>query len=252
MTSWLEAKKIASEVKSNSIFLKLGDGDKIIGALVGEPEMRELFYDKEKKRFEKWTKLHADAGKQQTIHWKANFYSIADKSMKIWEMSNDTFKDVVALIEKYGPNRAIEVKREGSGNKSVYRALPEKEDISPELAAEIAKAEKHDLKKDDDDESTDMSSHDKKANGASGAATNAPGGSDAPATITKEQAKPMIERLKVVEKAKLEKFLETFKVAKIGQVLASDHAKALAFIDELEGKKAAPPVEQTNDPFAED
>jgi hypothetical protein len=176
--------------------------------------------------------------------------------MQIWEMSNDTFKDVVALIEKYGPNRPIEVKREGTGTKTVYRALPEKDDISADLAAEIAKAEKHDLKKDDDDESTDMSSHDKKANGANGAATaatNAPGGSDAPATITKEQAKPLADRIKVLEKAKIDKFLETFKVAKIKDVLATDYAKACALVDELEGKKAAPPPAAVEvDPFADD
>lgn len=250
--SWGKAQERAENHKGNGIFVRLADdGDKVVVAFCGEPYIRELVWNQKTNQYDDFTPEHEKAGQKSTPRYVLNVFDKIEKAMKVMEFSNITFKDVLKVKDKYGLDKKFfEVERSGKkgDTKTSYTILPD-DPIDDDFRKLIAAAKLHDLAKigrDDGDEQTDMSSHDKKSNGKA-PATNAPGGSDAPAIITADDASALIARLKPLDKAKIEEFLKRFKVAKVKELRASDLADAKKQLDEWEGKGAQAPTEV--DPF---
>jgi hypothetical protein len=250
--SWDVAETRAANHKSGGTFLKIEDKEKVVLAFIGEVVIRDIWYNKVTSKYEDWTAEHEKAGKKPTPHYLANVYVPKEDAVMVIEMSNATFKEVIKVKKKYGLDKKLfEVEREGTAKDTSYTILPD-DDLSDKIRAKIETHKLHDLKNlrdDEGDASTDMSSHDKKANGAT-PATNAKGGSDEAPTITNEQFVFLRDRLKVLEKAKIDAFQTKFKISQIKKVLASDYAAAAAYVDELEGKKPGAATQEEVDPFS--
>lgn len=250
MATWEETEKHAEEYKGGGNFIKLEDKEKIVFVPLGNPEIEEQVWKDGKSS--PFTEEHKKAGVKPRVSYTLNAFVPDIGEVKILQMSNTAFKDFLNLKRKYGLEKyMIEMQRHGVGkNDTTYTFLPDKE-ISVELRKQMAALALHDLKQAKDDDSTNMSSADKKANGHAGAATpatNAKGGSDAPPTITLDQAKALVDRLRLLDKEKQGKFLQAMKTEKVKELPASMHAEALKYLDELEGKTtASPPAER--DPF---
>ncbi len=250
MSGWDTAQE-RSKKAGEGIFIRLADdGDKFVGAFVGEPDVRELIWSEKKGTYEDFDpKVHE--GKQSTPKFKLNVFVPAEGKMKVFEMNNQTFKDVLKVKDKYGLDKWLfEVSRCGKkgDTKTSYTVLPETK-IDDTVAKQIAEAKLHDLKKTHDDAadaSTDMNSHDK----AKAAATNGTAAAPASTTIPIEEAQAMVARLKVLPREKLQAFLAKFGVQQVKAIKAGDLAAAKAMLDELEGKPATSAAAAEVDPFA--
>lgn len=253
MTTWDEAKKRSDEGAGPGIFIRLADdGDKFVGAFVGEPHLRDLVWDQKTNRYRDITAEDKAAGIKPSPRYILNVYVPAEKALKIYEMNNNTFKAIINVREKFNLTEwYFEVKRNGKKNdtKTTYQILPETKIPNDDLKA-IAGLKLHDLKKarDDGDASTDLNSHDNKGatNGAA-AAPATPAAPTEPEAISAETALAVVTRLKALPKEKVQEYLTTFNVKTIKATRKSDEAKALAFLDTAEGKPAASPEA---DPFA--
>jgi hypothetical protein len=259
--SWDTAKKRADEPSGAGIFVRLADdNDKVTGAFIGEPHVRELIWDTKLDRYRDYTPADKAASEKSTPKFALNFFVPAEKGVKIIEMNQKTFQDVCTLKDKYGLDKFFfEVTRHGKkgDTKTTYQILPDAQMTEADLAT-IKGSKLHDLVKasNANDANTDLNSHDAKAaapngatNGTNGAHAAAPAQSPAADEfIGTETALAMVTRLKAMPKAKLDEFLARFGIKTIKTIKKSDTDAALAFLDSLEGKAPAAQVEQ--DPFA--
>ncbi len=265
MATWEDAKKRSEETKAGQ-YLKLADNaDKFIGAFVGDPDFREYCFNEKTSKYDAWTAEHEAAGKNKITRYLLNVYVLKigngkdmkdvpeAEAVKIWECNNKAFTDVCKVKEKFGLDvYFFEVERSGKkgDSKTSYSVLP---DIKIDDAKKklIAAGKLHDLAQaaSDADESTDLSSHDKKgANGTAGASTPAPAAAHAAApasdTIDPETSSRIIGRLKALPKEKIDAFLARFGIAQIKLLKRADVPTAETWLSDAEGKPAA------IDPFA--
>lgn len=272
MSSWDDAKKKNEEAKAaGGQFLRLQDhGDKFVGAFLGDPHTLDFVWDEKAGRYSPWTKEAEAAGAKKTTRYSLNVFVLkmgqgkelkpvpAAEALKVWECNNQTFTDVLKVRDKYGLDVWLfEVERNGKkGNsKTTYSVLPDTK-IDADLKKILDAQKLHDLTKvKDDDEETDMGSHEKgkangAANGATAAATPAPAAAAAPAPqpspndpIDADTAGKLIGRLKPLPKEKIESFLKEFDIKRVKDLPRNKLSAAEAFVATLEGS-AAP------DPFA--
>lgn len=265
MASWEEAQKRSDDAKAaGGTFLRLAEhGDKFIGAFVGTPHFHDFVWNPAKEQYDAWDKEAEAAGKKKVTRYSINVYALKTGSgktlaavppaecVKIWECNNQTFQDILKVKDKYGLDTwFFEVERNGKkgDSKTTYSILPETK-IDPEQIKIIAGLKLHDLSKaTDDDAATDMSSHDKKANGTSSAAAPAPASNTAatpaaPPTIDGDTSSKLIGRLKTLPREKIDEFLKRFEIKQVKGLKQSDLAGAEAWITAQEAATAAP------DPF---
>ena len=259
MTTWDKAKEAADKPMGSGIFIRLAnDGDKFVGAFVGEPHIREIIWEQAKGSYRDMTPADTAANVTPTQRFILNVYVPAEKAMKVFEMNQKTFQGLLGAREKFSfSSWYFEVKRNGKAKdaKTTYQILPETQ-IDAEGAKAIAACKLHDLKQTKDEggnADTDLGSHDKaKTNGAHTNGTTAPATPAAPVEeyISPETALAIVTRLKALPKEKVASYLETFAVKTIKTTKKSDEAKALAFVDTLEGKVPAPAAAAPEaDPF---
>lgn len=260
--SWNTAKE-RSDQSGPTVFIRLAeDGDKFVGAFVGEPHIRELVWNTKTNKYEDFTAEHAKEGKTATPRYMLNVFIPGDEAkktppqMKIFEANNATFKDIIKVREKYGLEKFFfEVERNGKkgDTKTSYTILPETQIDAAQLAL-ISSMKLNDLTKSRSEDSgdtaeTNMQSHDAAKNGAA-----APAAGAAPADepcVTQEESQAIIARLKVLPKEKLDSFMTKFGVKQIKLLKAKDLPLALATLDGLEGKPpAAAAAPDPVDPFA--
>jgi hypothetical protein len=236
---WETAEKRSKEIGSG-IFVQLtDDGDAVICAILGDPEIFDMIWDAKLERTRAFTAEDKAAGKTASTRYAFNCYVPSENTVKILKVNNATFKLIAGIknkpsigLDKY----YLEIKRNGKkkDTKVTYGVLPERE--IPEADRAMFKTLKlHDLLKseEEDDEQTDLSSHDK-ANSAS--ATAAPAASPPPDVISAEQRTSIIARLKVLSPDVPRVFLAKFGVQTVGTLPASRLQEALAELTKLEGK----------------
>lgn len=127
------------------IFIRLAaNGDKVVGAFVGEPFAREVVWTGE--RYETFDPaVHTD--KRPSLRVMLNFFVPAESDMKVIEGSTVWFKDVLKVRGKYGLDKWLfEIERHGDAGdpKTTYSIMPE-EKIDDAMRARIRDAEAHDL-----------------------------------------------------------------------------------------------------------
>ena len=147
-TSWETAKEMADQHSSaNTIFVRLvNDGDKIVGAFVGDPYCREVIWTGE--RYERFDPDDlVNTGNRVSLRVAFNLYIPAEDRVKIFDGGLIFFNDVIKIREKYGVAEWLfEIERHGQPKdvKTTYSVLPE-EKIGGDLRSRIAAAEMYDL-----------------------------------------------------------------------------------------------------------
>lgn len=133
----------------SGLFVRLAnDGDKIIGAFVGEPYAREVHWGGE--RYEKCQGdgcPHCAGGKRPSLRVMLNFFVPDEGEMKIIEGGTAWFKDVLKVRDKYGLDKWLfEIVRHGDDGdpKATYSILPERQ-IDTEMWTRIQSADLHDI-----------------------------------------------------------------------------------------------------------
>lgn len=258
MSGWDTAEKRAKE--SQSIFVKLeNDGDTVVVAFLGEPHVREVWWNEPAGTFEDFTDAHAKAGKTPSAKFKLNVFNKETQKAQILEVNAGTMTTIGGCRAKYGLEKFwFEVKRNGKkgDTKTVYSVLPDKEIAADELKM-LKDVKLHDLAKTSDagpaGGKADMGSHDKKpgTNGTTSAATPAPAAPPAASeVISAEKSAELVARLKIKPQEKIKEFLGKFAIAQVKALKTSDLATAEALLNEWEGKAAAPAAEASVDPFA--
>jgi hypothetical protein len=146
LNAWESASRLADEhTNQGGIFIRLAaNGDKVVGAFVGEPFAREVVWTGE--RYETFDPaVHTD--KRPSLRVMLNFFVPAESGMKVIEGGTVWFKDVLKVRDKYGLDKWLfEIERHGDAGdpKTTYSILPE-EKIDDAMRARIRDAEAHDL-----------------------------------------------------------------------------------------------------------
>jgi hypothetical protein len=286
---WDKARETAASHKGGGMFARLeNDKDKISGYYVGDPVSRSIYWDPTTNQSRPYTEEDKKSGKKEQPKFALCLFVPGDDKtpgeMKIHEMGIVTFKDVLKFHDKYGVVKVkiksaktgkeeefevvkarAEVERNGAkGNKkTTYSVLHDGTlSDSPGHLEQLQKSEVHDLDKvatgmSDEDESTDMNSHDKSKGGAKE--------EKKPAAETKKEEpkeEPLMgaddrnaiaKRMKELPKDTIDKFLTKFGIQKFVQLKAKDKAAAEEFLTAHEPKKEAPKEEPPKevDPFAD-
>lgn len=146
LNAWESASRLADKhTNQGGIFIRLAaNGDKVVGAFVGEPFAREVVWTGE--RYETFDPaIHTD--KRPSLRVMLNFFVPAESDMKVIEGGTVWFKDVLKVRDKYGLDKWLfEIERHGDAGdpKTTYSILPE-EKIDDAMRARIRDAEDHDL-----------------------------------------------------------------------------------------------------------
>ena len=237
---WDDASRHSEKrAQEGGIFVRLtDDGDKIVGKICGEPHGREMVWTGE--RYEEYDP-DAHAGKKISDRFMLNFYDVAEKAMKVYEVNMVVFRTILKLRKKYGLDAwTFEIERHGGPGdpNTKYSVLPE-EKIDDELRKEIEAAELFDLE--------------------AIAQGNIPGGGsgdDAPKAkpagnkaIDPRAASDLVARLKALPRSAVDAFLQPFGVQRVRDLKESDLAaaeKQLAALEEEHGTGS----DRSQDPFA--
>jgi hypothetical protein len=147
MGSWAEeqarAKEHADTVAAGGNFVRMkDDGDKVRVVIVGEPEVRKVFWDGQ--TYQRWT---PESSAKPSLRWLLNAYNIDERKMQIIECNPQLFQAFVAVREKFPfADWILEVKRHGKARdpKTTYSVLPDKQ-LNEQGKAAIAKVDTHDL-----------------------------------------------------------------------------------------------------------
>lgn len=231
---------------AGGMFISLkNEGDKTMGAFVGEPELRYTSYDDVTKVY---TKVSAEAvagGQKASARVAINFFVPAENKMRALELNQASFKNFSAAYKKYGIESCMyEVIRQGAkgDTKACFTILRDR-DITDEDRAAIKSHPLNDLTQ-SVEEKSDADSFDKKDEkkpAAAPTAKSAPAAAPAAsAMISEEEAQALLVRIKALPIEKRDAFKANFG-GKVREIPASKVAAVKLFVDECEGKKAAPP-----------
>ncbi|MCG8419847.1 MAG: hypothetical protein MJE77_18080 [Proteobacteria bacterium] len=212
---------------SDSIFVKLEKGDKIVGVFLGDPHPKEVV----------WTgEIYVDAnsaegraltkrGKKPTFRAAINIFVPDEEAVKIFEMSAPTFRDMFKLRQKYGlAGWAFEIEKQ---TKSKYTILPEKQ-LSDEQKRRVAALELHDLGQIISGSSEgDFDSYDKseQREDTPKSRTN---------TLQPAALEELMGRLKQLPRAAVDRFLGKFGVQRVRDLPSSRKDEAFATLEALE------------------
>ncbi len=224
--------------KEGGKFWKIDDGAAGLVAFLGDPHIRETFWDGS--NYQDWT---PGCGKSKVLKTKMNVAVFEMENgqpvyqgLQILEQGKKFFKLVNNLDIKYGvDNKVFEVRRSGTGKDTEYTILPEC-DITAEMRKHLAGLTLHDLA--DDGE------------GGGGAVA------EKPATLaTEEQLAPLLKDLQTLNayNADIPKdFTQHFGLRKIKELTTDKLKAARSWVDgELDAmRRAQADGEGEGDPFA--
>jgi len=243
LNAWESASRLADKhANQGGIFIRLAaNGDKVVGAFVGEPFAREVVWTGE--RYETFDPaVHTD--KRPSLRVMLNFFVPAESDMKVIEGGTVWFKDVLKVRDKYGLDKWLfEIERHGDAGdpKTTYSILPE-EKIDDAMRARIRDAEAHDL--------AALSSGDGAGDkgGAKPAAPAAPASTGG--VIDPRVASELVGRLKSLPRSDVDAFLGELGVKRVRDLKASDVPAAKRALDRLEAAAKPAADDDSIDPFA--
>ncbi len=224
--------------QANGIWLKLAnDGDKAVVVFLGEPYPREVCFLEGK--YVPADEAARAKGAKASLRVALNVAIYPSKEGKVIEQGAMFFKDLVRVRAKYGLEKwAFEIERHGAAKdpKTTYSILPEHK-LSDDEQRAFAALPLQDLEKvyaaeDSGEAGEPIGSYDARA-------------ADAP--IDAAAVQPLVEALRAMPRAAVDKFLQHFGVQRIKDLPTSAATKAAAFVEQLR-RELAPP--QDVDPFA--
>ena len=237
---WDKAKGMADKHSGSGsgLFVRLANnGDKIVGAFVGEPYAREVHWGGE--RYEECPGDDCgfcEEGKRPSLRVSMNFFVPAEGDLKIIEGGVIWFKDLLKARDKYGLDKWLfEVERHGAAGdpKTTYTILPE-EKLTPDQVKEIDGQRFHDLPKLVSGDADSFDSYDK----------------DSGKTIDARTASELMPRLKALPRAALDTFLAELGIQRVRDLNASEEKKARALLERLEAENKPEDEDTSIDPFA--
>ncbi len=240
--AWDQAQDLASKHSGSGsgLFVRLAnDGDKIIGAFVGEPYAREVHWGGE--RYEECTGdgcAFCGEGKKPNLRVAMNFFVPEESDMKIIEGGVTWFKDLLKVRDKYGLHKwFFEIERHGQAgdSKTRYSILPDQQ-IDKEAQAQIDAANQHDLAQVLSGGGGDrFDSYDQDDDG----------------TIDSKTASELMPRLKALPRAALDAWLAELGIEKVRDLKTSKLKTARALLDRLEAEQRTGDAgSEEIDPFA--
>lgn len=257
MGKWEDVEERAEQV-GDSIFVRLADDkDTIVGAFVGDPEPRELFWNNREKKYEPYTDEHAKKNETITLRVLLNFLIVKQGNgtdlkdlnppvVKVLEVNAQTFRSVMKVKKKYGFEKCFfEICRNGGkGDTKTNYTVMSDEPMTDDDRAALKGLELHDLVKvankqnEEGGDGGGFDSYEKRDKG----------GPDPEAPISAEDTAELIKVLKPLPREDLQKFLSRFGVKQIKSLANKDLEAARKFCDELAGKTGGEAEEA--DPFA--
>lgn len=133
--SWNDFDKRAKEANSGGSFIKLKDGDEVVGVFRGEPH---TFYQEFKSKIEYPYKV---AG--ASFKFRVNFV-VKEKDgyvAKILQGGATLAEQISACREEYGLDCAYKIKRKGSGKEDTVYSVLYKSELAPQAKKEIDQVE---------------------------------------------------------------------------------------------------------------
>ena len=238
---WDTTKELADQHGISGLFVRLADdGDKVVGAFLGDPYPREMHWAPKS-----WKECPEDScnlcvnGERPSLRVSINFYVLATKNLKIIEGGVMWFNDIVKARKNHGLDKTLfEIERHGAAHdtRTRYTILPKRDQpLTPELKQEIDGLRLYDLPK-----------------VLSGGGNNGKSHNSRAGTIDPRTASHFTARLKTLPVEAATTFVERFDVQRIRDVKAADEDSARAFIETLEIKygPADSAAETEVDPFA--
>jgi len=250
MGIWDDTDKRAKESAGSGIFVKLeDDGDKIVGAFLGDPFPQELFWNQGKNKYEPYTEAHAKAKEKMTLRVSLNVLVTLENgeaqktpAVKILEMNATTFRSVNKCRKRYGFDRTyFEIERNGKKKdpNTTYTVLPD----DPIDAEELKKLK-------------ELKLHDLEAKSRGGSETSDPQPADdydskqtaGDDPISKPDAQALVDVLRTVPRENLDEFLAKFGVSKVKELKQRDLKEAQSFLG-IGKKEEESGAEGESDPF---
>lgn len=147
MASWADAQEQAKQAQdaaaAGGLFVRLKDhGDKARVVIVGDPEVRKVYWEGEKSY--QWTE---GCGHKPKNRWLLNAFDVDERKMKIIECNLQLFQAFAAVRDKFPfADWILEVKRNGRARdtKTTYSVLPDKQ-LDAAQRTYILKQDPHDL-----------------------------------------------------------------------------------------------------------
>ena len=135
--SWDQAEKTRSETKSSGGFARLeGDGDSMLMVFPSKPFGYKQVWNQRENRSEIYDPAKHDGERPTGRFAFPVFVPIAgskEYQPMVYDASGQTFDVIKSVRDKYGPATLFEVKREGTGKKTKYHVLFERELKDKEL-----------------------------------------------------------------------------------------------------------------------
>jgi hypothetical protein len=245
MSGWDKAKEASKKAGDGKYIRLKDDGDKVVGVFLDEPEARSTYFDEKEKKSYVYTDEHRKSGCKESISFLFNFYDVNASRVRVLEVKNATFKDILKVREKYGLEKwAFEIQRNGAkgDNKTTYTVLPETKisELADGVQKAIKEAKLYDLVKEaageggDDDDAKGS-----RSGGSSGSSSDEP--------VDDKTRGDIVERLKALPREKADEFLKKFGIGKVKELPQSKAKAALEFLKTLEGASSS---DDEEDPFA--
>ena len=249
-----EAQLAALEIAKKSgggKFLKLSNKESTVAVFVGDPYIRELFYNPATKKYDPYTEGHKARGVKPTAHMIMNLFLPDTGELKIFEMSAVTYKTAWANNIEYTQDGvdgwlrvAFKITRDGEGKDTSYKIffnreindqdrkkIRELKILTPaELGTESAKNKDGFPDQEDD--------------APAARATSVAVDNNVP--IDETVAVGLINRLRKLEPENQQKFLAKFEIAKVRHLPKTKYVEADVWITKLEGGPEASAI----DPFS--
>ena len=197
---------------------------------LGDPVPREVVWTGEKYLDANSDEGQALAkrGKRPSFRASVNVCVLPERTIKVFEMSANTFKDLFKVREKYGLNAwAYEVERQA---KNKYQILPERQ-LTDEEASEIAALELIDIANVMGTQEEAFGTYDRQVASTESASSSAPVEDASAATDAHDTLK---SRLRILPEAAVKRFLDQFGVQRVRDLRAEELGRANAALDQLE------------------
>ena len=242
MNVWDQLKERADEL-SDSMFLKLEQGEKLITVFLGDPVPREVVWTGE-------TYLDAASedgqallkrGKRATFRAAVNVCVLPEYALKVFEMAGSTFKDLYKLREKYGLDAwCFEIERQ---TKNKYQMLPERQ-LTDEETQQIGGLALIDLAGFGGTGEQAFDTYDRATAGADSTGSSAEPSQAASNPAVREASvddiASLTTRLRNLPKAAVQRFLDHFGVQRVRDLPTDARGKATALLDQLERTEIDP------------
>ena len=243
--SWEITAERAKKATSNDLFIKLDDDeDKVVGAFVGDPYARELFWNQAERKYEPHTAEHEKRGDKLTLKVSMNFYVIKEGNgedlveldppkMKVLEVNATTYGAIMKARKKYGFDKCyFEIERSGAkgDTNTKYSVMPDEKFDDGEYE-KICALNLNDLERATGGNDPASDDDYKKSKGKSGSKSASNDDGDDP--IDKGDAQELVGVLKTIEREKLDEFLSKFGISKVKELRKKDLAGAKKWIDDV-------------------